>query len=557
MNDHADVASRKKILNGQSEKVKWIFLFFLAAACIAYNNRYFWGQGSDFPILVHDYLDRLFPWKHLGAGVFFHSDKFREFIFPEFLGTGKYINLRLGGAFFALLPPEWAIPATKCTGQMIGFFGMFLLLHSFFCKERRATLWAASFAILYAMLPLFYDQTGFMGPAVLPLLVWALVTVTLHGWTVPRALVICITPFLSLLVYGPAFVLFYMGFFLLWRQWHAKATKQGWQAFALCCVFCLISCYDLILASVGYEGFQTHRKIWSEAVPPLFWGNIPVIFYSHFKELFLNGHYHVPAFHNKIVLPFCCISLFFNIFYRDTERTCKALCTFILAQRITFTLLIINSVIYAFLSIPIVWWTYSTVPIIGTINPRFYWLNQTLWYVCFALSAYTLILCAPSIISRIVSKINIFHRIDTVRLATFLKLFIYIVIALAVILQFYYLDKHKLVSDGDYPVTFRQFFAPSLFERVIATIPDKQKDVKTISFGMHPSVTAFNGFRGVDGYMMSYSLSHHSAFAKAIFPELNKDPKLKKYVWNGGGALLPLSGQRSFWHAPNRRTAKS
>ncbi len=81
-------------------------------------------------------------------------------------------------------------------------------------------------------------------------------------------------------------------------------------------------------------------------------------------------------------------------------------------------------------------------------------------------------------------------------------------------------DHHVHHSAGF--LTFNEFYATDLFKEIEDFIGKNKDDYKVINLGIHPSITQYNGFYSIDGYLPNYPLSLHTIFQKINKKELEK-----------------------------------
>jgi hypothetical protein len=511
--------------------------FLLYGTCallvIVFASRRWFMQWPDIPIHIHDFLDMLFPWKHLGAGVFFNSDEFRSFIPARFAGTGDYLNLRAGGFFFALFPPVYALLLHKLACHMIGFGGMYLFLRRVVPDMPRASLCCAFFALQFALLPLFYDQISFTGTAFTPVLAWALLSIALGGWNVGRALALIVCPFFTFLLHAPLFLMFFYAFFLLYRKRDGFSVAHGAQALCVCLALYLVTHYDYVLMAFGRNGFEMNRTDYLRAAL-----NSPEDYTAaeaagRALNMLVEGQYHVNTFQKPIMLPFCLAVFLLNCIRRvrggtpDTVRDGRVEST-ARAQAAFFSAVVFSAFTYGFFSwLPVVR-VKECLPLVAVIQMRFWYTNQLFWYACFAVSCIQMFLSSAAL-----------RPVPRKAVCGFL--------VLTAAMQFVVVEMLSRVSMPSPELSFRQFFAPEQFARVAASIPEDRKHFRIITFGMSPTVTSFNGFRGVDLYEPVFSMRHKREFRKIIAAELEKDARIKEYFDDWGARCYLFQADALDW----------
>ncbi|MDR1686099.1 MAG: DUF6044 family protein [Desulfovibrio sp.] len=562
-----------------------------ALLAVVFTSRRWFVQWPDIPIYIHDFLDMLFPWKHLGAGIFFNSAEFRSFIPARFAGTGDYLNLRLGGFFFTLFPPTYALLLHKLSCHMVGFAGMYFFLRRVIPDLSRAfpsatgrnreahpdaelhppqippdlagqdpaalrtnsadttrtlpdlagknpvtSLFCAFFALQYAVLPLFYDQISFTGTAVTPLLAWVLLSIALDGWNGRRALALAACPFFTFLLHAPVFLLFFYAFFLLRRKLDGFGIAHGVQALCVCLLLYAVTHYDYILMAAGWNGFEMNRADYLRAAL-----NSPEDYTAaeaagKALKMLVEGQYHVSTYQKYLMLPFCLAVFLLNRIPRagrtggpppDRRLPDGRIALLMQLQTAFFLALLFSAFTHGlFAWLPVVR-IKESLPLVAVIKMRFWYTNQLFWYACFAVSCTQLFLMSASL------------RPLPRRAACAL-------LALTAGMQFAVIEirVNASMSAASLPIptsflpipesSFRQFFAPEQFARVAASIPEDRKQFRIITFGMSPTVTSFNGFRGAGLYEPVFSMRYKREFRKIIAAELAKDEQIREYFDDWG-----------------------
>ncbi|MDR1946867.1 MAG: DUF6044 family protein [Desulfovibrio sp.] len=498
----------------------------LLAAALA--SRRWFLQWPDVPVYIHDFLDMLFPWKHLGAGLLFNEEAFRSFIPARFAGTGDYLNLRLGGFFFTLFPPVHALLIHKLSCHMIGFGGMYLFLRRVLPDMPRVSLYCAFFALQFALLPLFYDQITFTGTAFTPLLAWALLSIALDGWTVRRALALFLCPFFSFLLHAPLFLLFFYALFLLHRKRCGHSAAHGAQALCACLLLYPATHYDYVLMALGYDGFEMNRADYLRAAlnsPEDYTAEVAA---GKALKMFVEGQYHVNTFQKELMLPFCLAVFLLNCILRVRGGTDGRTNDLMTAQAAFFLIVLFSAFTHGLFSwLPVVRLKES-LPVVAVIKMRFWYTNQLFWYACFAVSCVQMFLLSESL-----------RPVPRRAACAFL--------VLGACMQFAVIEMHSRLSMPLPESSFRQFFAPAQFARVAASIPEDRKNYRIITFGMSPTVTSFNGFRGAGLYEPVFSMQYKREFRKIIAAELAKDAEIREYFDDWGARCYLFQAEALDW----------
>jgi len=92
-------------------------------------------------------------------------------------------------------------------------------------------------------------------------------------------------------------------------------------------------------------------------------------------------------------------------------------------------------------------------------------------------------------------------------------------------------------------ISFHQFYSPELFAEIRDHIGKPQQSYRVVSFGMHPSISLYNGFYLADGYYTDYPLEYKHRFRRVIAAELEKSSDLKDYFDGWGGRCYLFSAE--------------
>jgi len=71
-------------------------------------------------------------------------------------------------------------------------------------------------------------------------------------------------------------------------------------------------------------------------------------------------------------------------------------------------------------------------------------------------------------------------------------------------------------------LSYKEFYSEELFKEISAYIGTNKNDYKIINLGIHPSISQYNGFHALGGYLPNYPISLHDKFKEINKKELNK-----------------------------------
>ncbi|MDR2605242.1 MAG: DUF6044 family protein, partial [Desulfovibrio sp.] len=254
-------------------------------------------------------------------------------------------------------------------------------------------------------------------------------------------------------------------------------------------------------------------------------------------KMLVEGQYHVSTYQKYLMLPFCLAVFLLNCIARlqrngndgcHGETVPDERIALLRQTQTAFFLAILFSAfthgLFAWLPVVRV---KESLPLVAMIKMRFWYTNQLFWYACFAVSGAQLFVMSAGL------------RPHPRKAACAL-------LALAAGAQFAVVEIRASASlpapplpipESLLPVpesSFRQFFAPEQFARVAAAVPEDKKRFRIITFGMSPTVTSFNGFKGAGLYEPVFSMQYKREFRKIIAAELAKDAQIREYFDDWG-----------------------
>ncbi|EDZ40922.1 hypothetical protein RB2083_436 [Rhodobacteraceae bacterium HTCC2083] len=464
-------------------------------------------MGEGVYLTIHDYLDSSFIKAKVLAdsGQIFapSSSIIAQYDIPRVALRSEF---QLPSLLNTVLSPLAAHIVLTLFMQVVAFTGMYVLL------MRRipgcgSPIVCIGVALCYALLPFW--PPGVLGVAGLPLVLYAFLGLHQeerhwHLW----AIILLFPFFSSLITVGFFFLCFATGIFLYDLLVRRQFNLAFFCGLALMSVAYLLVEYRLVSNALD-PVFPSHRQ---EAFPSFVsyekglsraWGNL------------LNGQYHVHSLQSKVIWPVILLALLLTGWKRKFTDTRLQLMvgTVCLCAAMSLFLGLWSSVAME----PI----RTSIPFLLKFNfSRFHWLHPLLWFLAFA---WALALIAQHIPNR--------------RLGSAILL-------LAILTQALWAgyQNHSIkTAQKTHGITYTAFFAPALFSKIKEDVGKPLDEYRVVSLGIHPAITAYNGFHSVDWYLTYYPLEKKHALRRAISKELDKDVNIKRYFDNWGNRLYLFS----------------
>jgi hypothetical protein len=478
---------------------------FVLTGCILIFLLYiflFIGTGGH--VLIHDYLDSNLVWLKLLS----ESGKIFTGLNSEIPNIMNGLNRNLyGSEFSVILWLHYFFDSFKATLinqvliRVIAFWGILSLLKNYFLDTKHSKIILFTSSLCFALLP-FYPPAG-LTVAGQPLALNAFLNIRNRRHSSKDWLALSLIPFYSSFVLG--FVFFLFGVFLLW--FFDLCTIKRKNLTFLLSIIVMVSVYLLIEYRLIYtlflnEDFISHRTAWRS----LNLGFKESLFLS--LEMFKFGQYHASSLHHYVISVSALIAFFLGL---AKDKTMKLLV-------VLFLVIVAISLVYGFSS----WQGFNNFILNFSIirsfqYDRFYFLFPILWSIIFCLSL---------------------NEIKT-SIIKYGKMIVIIMLLLQLIILFF---EHNAVRGRKNP-TFREFYSESLFSDINDFIGKEKSTYRVVSIGIHPSISQYNGFYTLDGYMPNYTLSYKHEFREIIEKELEKDIELAKYFDEWGSRCYIFSSE--------------
>ncbi len=469
--------------------------------------------GENVRIPVWDNLDSIFVWYKL---VISEGNLFKDNTFPVQIIMGGIPRGSLPGELhfttllYWLFGPLPSYIVERFIVHISAFIGMVLLLKRHILVNESYSEWLVfGVSLCFALLP-FWPYGG-LSTAGLPLLFFSFLNFRsgkLNKWDY---LIVFIFAFYSSLVLVGLFVLFLFVMILTRDIFKSRViNKESLYFIMLLSIFYIISNYRLFQSFVLSSDYISHRvELRYQTLKTTY----PAIRSSLKLLLFGQGH------SINLIFPFVFLVVILGTWTSLKYNRLNSRILFI------FGFLILTSIIFGFKDS----YFFSTVDsFIRSRLPiqydRFYFISPALWYILMAVTGNYFInqyrIGKFIVISLIVLQIGFsFLRSDVIRNELDYRFF------------------------GRYSPTFKSFFAKDLFNDIKDKISKPTYSYRVASIGIHPSISQFNGFYTVDGYVPDYPLAYKHKFRKIIEGELIKNDRIRSYFDNWGSRAYLFTAQ--------------
>jgi hypothetical protein len=293
-------------------------------------------------------------------------------------------------------------------------------------------------------------------------------------------------------------------------------------ALALMVFLYLIAEFDFFRAFFFDPNFASHRfardltiftRFFSEAV-------------SDFFELIFYGQYHAASNHQAIFALVLPTAFTVTLISKDTR------------SRNILAGLVLVLVIFAMSNGLFIWNVLNPLKYsLGVLSAfdfgRFSWLNQTVWYILFAI-------CLSIIYLRSQQSTRLWYYIAHAFLIfqIFANLLSNEEISQPLV---NFLD--KIQGATNQAISYRQFYSEELFQEISNFIGRPKSAYRVVSLGIHPGIAQYSGFYTLDGYFSSYPLEYKHPFRQVIAPELEKSERWREYFDGWGSRVYLFSSE--------------
>ena len=435
---------------------------------------------------------------------------------------------------FYFFTPKTAYVINEITVHIVAFVSMFLLLERYFYDEasKYSYLAITTSSLYFATMPLFAVEG--ITIASVPLVTLSLLKIKDSEDKMIDWIILILVPFYSSFVFFYFFYMLYASMYFIYLTLKTKMiNKRLLLAISIFTIMFIFVEYRLFLSTFFDKSFISHRVEFD-----IFFKNSFIDAYRKATVFLLYGHPdHLAGLQSYLVLPIIIISMFLGLSKRSFSKN----------ESITIWLIIISS-------LTIGTWTslltqIYTLPILTSYILIIYLLDQNnrlyslLFLLQIVLSIYIGIIFAKDMYW--VTDIFPFLKQFNITRLTFIQPIIWTIlllksfttlnsklkytpffIVLFLIAQTSIaIDKSNFQTEAkEKYASFKQYYAPKLFEKVKKAIPGKIEEARVVSYGLEPAVTLYNNFYTIDGYSTNYSLSYKNKFRDIMSNYLNNNP---------------------------------
>lgn len=477
---------------------------------------------ENYIFTIHDYLDE---WPNLleilrKNGLFWAVDSAMPIMDGSISTCYLYFDFgiwRLLNYFFGFVGGEIV---NKTLGILLGYFCMKYLLGEVFENDKEDFVYVFRLiSIAYAISPVYPIWT--ISFAVLPFVFAQFYRYVRKPEKINLKHSILYLSF-AFFVYFPSIGIFVMGIWFLGIIFSSFAHKKINVKMIVSFVFMFVSVviWNINIFIYTLRGDILNRTLWSNKQYYDSFADGIIKWLTESVKVGLTGQYHAaPCL--KILLPLCAIG-FLVLLYKAARNKRGNM---VKGPVILVSIIILLCMVYGANAIGLLQKILSKIlPVFAGFNlGRIVYFNNILWYLLAALLVVSL--CRGK---------------NAKNLAMAL-----VMIQIFMILMSdgkYYDTKNNLfyadsVNKG--AVSYKEFFDEEYFSMLKEQINYEGEGV--VSVGYHPSVTMYNGFRTLDGYLCINPMSYHASFRRVIEPMLEKYPALLEAYDTSGIRLYVYS----------------
>ena len=423
-------------------------------------------------------------------------------------------GLNVPTLLFYVFPPAWAYIVNFILVHTIGFCGMFLLLRRHFLPKDDDYLLAGAISICFFLLP-YYTVYG-ATVAGQPLLAYAFLSIRKGEGDWKDYLIILLFPLWSTMVLIAPFATTALGLILVIDWVRSRRLDKRFLFAIVFFVFVYAALqyqmvYSILGAHLGSHPWLSHRMTWNRWNDLSISSDIRRTFRGLFTPVFHTGTFSpIPA---MVAVAAALVLLFIG------KRRAGLLDVLAIA-------IVIICLEFGFWPHLFHWFGWMVRNSQEFNGSRFFFLLPLLWMLVFALSLKEL------------------KRVQWGLAFTWCL----IAIQAIVILKFNTEYKHTaniLIGNEEhvYEPSFDRFFAQDLFNEIDRYIGRPKQSYRVVSLGMYASISEFNGFYTLDGYLNNYSLAYKQEFRKIISKELDKSADLKEFFDGWGSRCYVFSSE--------------
>lgn len=452
--------------------------------------------GENASIFIPDNLDSNFVWYKviLDQGMVFSPNNMPVESFMNGAPRSSFPSeLNFNFLWFWLFDPIGGYIFERWLFVLIAFWGMFLLLCKFIIPGKEFLFIQAGVALTFSLIPLW--PFGALSIYGLPFILYAFLNLRSGNSHYANWLIIIIFPFYSSLIYTGCFFLGLILLLIIFDLVQKKKINRKYiYAFLLINLLYVFANYRLFDVFFINENFVSHRADFAFPKQELFDS------LREFSFLIYTGNHFILF---SIVLAGI---LMWNYDQFSAKFKFTFLFVFISAFFVSFSYSKYFVNIYSFL--------FSIIP----INlQRVSLLYPLLFFILFSISLVyihqKLVIGKYLIIILLMGQLAYDFRHHEIIVST---------------LGFKNNEKGgALIMKVD--PSIKGFFAEKQFAEISKYIGLDKSKFRVLSLGMHPSVSQYNGFYTLDGYLANYDKRYKLKFREIIKDEIKKNQVLREY----------------------------
>jgi hypothetical protein len=485
------------------EDKKKLLLFSIAIIFLFWSPYLF--QGQDVHVKIFDNLD-----SHI-AHTKVLAESGKAFSLDPNTRLDNFLNgIALSGVdsgyniltwLFILFPPFIAYALNDLLIRLVAFGGMILLLKKYIIKiktEGEEYDWIIiGSSLCFALLP-FYPAGG-LSIAGIPILLYAFLNILNHSGKFTDFLIIFIFPFYSKLALAGFFITIALAIlFIIDGIKKRKINFPYLGGLVLLTVTYIFTHFHLVYSFIGHE-FVTYREEITAR---------PISTAKAIKETlhnFIFDRVNEVSAQHLFVVGAAALAVLVSIVKKLKAKLLSGL----------IAIIFFTAILWGFKYWENIHFLREKYQLLNAFDvSRFYWINQFLWYVVFAVG---LIIISKIKKGKLIASLFIVLQV----------LFLFI--------NYNWEYRHLLGIKGSYAgsrrtysLTYRAFYSESLFEEIHRFINKPKKDYRVVSLGIPPAISQYNGFYTLDIYTDIYPLEYKHKFRRIIEKELAKNPRIKR-----------------------------
>lgn len=460
--------------------------------------------------------------KHLFSGAEYYEE----------IANGISVNGMVSPApgliiLFRLFSPYTAYVISLFFKQAISVCFSFLLFNELTGKK----VLSFSVALFFMFLP-FYAVYGLSIPGQV-MLVYALIRLGKDKNPLWDYFSVFVYALFSSLPLGGFMVIVDLGILFIVMLIYKKKPLRYFISECIVCLVYALENINLVKQMLGMsEGFVSHKSEWHHYSTDSFLAGV--------KYALWDGDYYIRDYHTYYV-----VLILFGLIVaglllckkKDTQKIEKE----IKALFISAGYLVFISILIGFYTSPAV--TELVNQSTGVLHDfnftRILWTGSTAWVISLAVSisiVYEWIITLPK-------NEKVVRRLYCICVGGIMCLSLF----MALNENDLKYNLTKMIKKDYYMLSWEQFYAEDLFDQVEEVIGLPKEDYRVVSYGIYPSVAAYNGFYCLDMYSNNYDVEYKHKFRRIIASELEKSEYQRSYFDDWGNRCYIIQDSTGFY----------